>query len=729
VSDAPAPSKGLRAVVIKVVIALLLGAFGVLLPMPTFVDEKAMATETRRPAAGQQAPESTTTVTAPPQDDAPGDAPAVEGSGTTEPGEAPESTTAPVTDPTAEEVPPDEHEGDAVPPDGDGRVRVGEDTREFSLIGVTLADVPEQDVYVRTATDDGGWGPWEELHMETEGEPTLEPVPGAPVVEEPDETAPGVHSDPLWVGEASRYELDLPIEAAEDAQVHLVYETTRRVAVAETSEAGADPGAPAIRSRASWGARPPKVTPTIASSFQTSVVHHSAGTNNYSSAQVPAVLRGVQAYHMDANGWNDIGYNFAVDRFGRIWEARAGGITRAVVGGHARGFNTGSTGVVVLGNYETATPSAAVITAVSGLLAWKFAVHDTDPRTTAAYRAGAGSPVYPPGTIVPMNRIAGHRDVGQTACPGINLYRQLPTIRSRVAQSYPRLAAPGLALVGNFSHGAADDVFLRQPGVLRDSLLVGQSNRTFREVATFNVQETRYRPLVGDFDGNGWDDIFWYGPGDVRDSLWLSRGNGSFAIAAVNVSGLYNPVVGDFDGDGADDILWYAPGAVRDSLWLATGGGRFRPVAVGQVNGSYRPVAGDFDGDGDDDVFWHAPGPAVDRLWVARNGRFTSVMPRQVNGSYRPAAGDLDGDGDDDIFWYAPGSPPERAWRSQDLQFSSVSVPSVQRSYPYVRIGDFDGDGRDEALFYASPGRDSIWWHATAGSFFGRPAVTSPPLR
>jgi len=710
------PPPRLRLTAIQVVVALLIGTLGVLVPRPHVVEQAAMATETRHLSARQAVP-TTTTAPAPTSTPPATDEPAPTTTSTPTASTAP--TTPPSTDPVPTTAPP-------APEPAPGRVTVTEDTRRFRLFGVTLDRAPSAPVRVRTAVDGGDWGPWQNLEFDIER--ALPAVPGAPVPREPDEEKPGTHSEPVWVDEADRYELDLPADAEAGAEVHLVYETTKHIVVANTEPAGADPGRPSIQPRSAWGARAPKETPTIASSLKLAIVHHTAGTNAYSAADVPALLRGIQAFHMDANGWNDIAYNFAVDRFGRIWEARAGGVTQAVVGAHSRGFNTGSTGVVVLGNFQTASPTSAAVSAVARVLSWKLALHDADPRAAVGFRAGEGSPRYPPGTVVRLNRIVGHRDVGLTACPGVNLYAHLGTIRARAKAAYPSMAASGVALVGNFAGSGADDVFLRQPGVRGDQLLAG-STTSFRNVAAYSVQGTRYRPAVGDFDGNGVDDIFWYGPGSVPDSIWLSRGDGRFVHVAQSVQGTYAPVVGDVDGDGDDDILWYAAGRAPDSLWLAQGGGRFGHRATANVLAALRPVAGDFDGDGDDDIFWHGPGKVGDSLWVASGGGFTHHAARQVLGSYRPAAGDFDGDGDDDIMWYAPGSPPESVWLADRLSFQSAAVPSVRGLYAYVRAGDFDGDGRDELLWYASPGSDAIWWHASPSRLFGRSLATVPALR
>ncbi len=80
-------------------------------------------------------------------------------------------------------------------------------------------------------------------------------------------------------------------------------------------------------------------------------MHHSVTQNDYAPADVPGILRSIQAFHIDGRGWNDIAYNFAVDKFGGIWEARGGGITNAVIGGHAMGANSETTGVVTLGDF------------------------------------------------------------------------------------------------------------------------------------------------------------------------------------------------------------------------------------------------------------------------------------------------------------------------------------------------------------------------------------------
>ncbi len=681
------PSFGRRALAVKLVVALLVGVAGVLAPVPRWTVQHAMATETRRPVAeGATVQPSPTTI--PPET---------------------ESTTDPMST--------------TPPPSAGARVLVAEDTRDFDLIGVTLPVPPDVPVLVRTATDDGAWSAWTALEFHSEE--AAAPVPGVEVPQEPDEENPGAHSDPFWVGDASRYELDMAGNEVDEAQVHLVYETARRVAVAETAPAGADPAEPSIIPRSSWGARSPRVAPTIASSLELGVVHHTAGTNNYGPGDVPALLRGVQAYHMDANGWNDIGYNFAVDRFGRVWEARAGGVENAVVGGHARGFNTRSTGVTVLGNHDTARPSAATVEAVAYLLAWKFAIHDVDVRTSVAFRAGEGSPKYPPGSVVTLNRIVGHRDVGLTACPGQYLYPHLDSIRARARALYPSMAAPGSLLVGNFAGGFGTDVYIRQPGVWADRLAMATAGG-FSQRWLFPVTGT-YTPVVGDYDANGYDDIFWYAAGTARDYLWRSNGDGTFRSSlAPSVSSAYVAIPGDFDADGDDDIIWYVPGSARDYLWVAQGGA-FRSRLAPSVNGSFRPVAGDFDGDGDDDVVWQAPGTATDYVWASANGAFSSRAAPAVNGSFRPVAGDFDGDGDDDVFWYAPGTAAEFVWTSRRLAFTSRLAPRVDGVYRGLGAGDYDGDGADDLLWYASPGDDWVWWHTTA--MFGSSSRTNIAFR
>ena len=104
-------------------------------------------------------------------------------------------------------------------------------------------------------------------------------------------------------------------------------------------------------------------------------VHHTVNANDYSRDQVPAQLRGISSYHTQSKGWSDIGYNFVVDRFGRIWEGRYGGVDRAVVGAHTLGYNDVAFAASALGNVETTGPSSEMIDAYGRPFAWKLSVH------------------------------------------------------------------------------------------------------------------------------------------------------------------------------------------------------------------------------------------------------------------------------------------------------------------------------------------------------------------
>jgi hypothetical protein len=202
--------------------------------------------------------------------------------------------------------------------------------------------------------------------------------------------------------------------------------------------------APPIIPRLSWGADESirRSTPQVASAIHFTVVHHTAGTNTYTAAQSAAIVRGIELYHVKGNGWNDIGYNFLVDEYGQVFEGRYGGVDKAIVGAHSLGFNTGSVGIAVLGEYGRTPLSAAAKASLEQLLAWKLDVAHIDPLSTVSWTSG-GNPRFPSGVAVQLRAISGHRDTNFTDCPGNSLYVQLPQIaRDVAALGGPKIYAP-----------------------------------------------------------------------------------------------------------------------------------------------------------------------------------------------------------------------------------------------------------------------------------------------
>jgi hypothetical protein len=204
----------------------------------------------------------------------------------------------------------------------------------------------------------------------------------------------------------------------------------------------AGPGQPPIIARQGWaqGISPPKVAPEYGD-VRLAFVHHTENPNGYSPGEVPAMLRAIYVFHRYVNGWNDIGYNFVIDLFGRIFEARAGGIEEPVVGAHAGGYNLVSTGVAVLGSFMSVPISAPARSALERLLAWKLSLHGLPAQgrvTVKVNPAGAVYSRFPANAHVSLPRIAGHRDGDSTDCPGNVLYGELSSIRSAVTQLAPR---------------------------------------------------------------------------------------------------------------------------------------------------------------------------------------------------------------------------------------------------------------------------------------------------
>ena len=125
--------------------------------------------------------------------------------------------------------------------------------------------------------------------------------------------------------------------------------------------------------------------PWYADRVRLAIVHHTAGTNSYTAAQSAAIVRGIQRYHVLSNGWNDIGYNFLVDKYGQVFEGRAGGIDQPVGGAHAAGFNTGSAGIAVLGTYSGTDITSSARSALVKLISWRLDVAHVDPLKSLTY--------------------------------------------------------------------------------------------------------------------------------------------------------------------------------------------------------------------------------------------------------------------------------------------------------------------------------------------------------
>ncbi|WP_372594280.1 DUF4214 domain-containing protein [Actinotalea sp.] len=330
-------------------------------------------------------------------------------------------------------------------PVGDGRVASEVlETDGFQTLGVTWpaeTDPTGLDPQVRTRAVDGTWSQWQALEI---GD-------SAPDAGSADAAAAGARggTDSLWVGEADAVQvsfsavtevgpegLDLTlVDAPATTSTAGAVEgaawsgelTTTGAAFVQTSTAEA----PTVISRSEWGARAQACTPNVATALVGAVVHHTAGSNSYSTvAQAQQQIRGDQAYHIDGRGWCDIGYNFIVDKWGNIYEGRANSLTKAVVGVHAGGFNTGTLGVSMLGTYDYA-PSAATQRSVAQIIGWRLGAYGVNPEGTMRFTTlGGQNSSVPANTTVTLPRVIGHRDVAYTACPGNGGYAALPAIRS-----------------------------------------------------------------------------------------------------------------------------------------------------------------------------------------------------------------------------------------------------------------------------------------------------------
>jgi hypothetical protein len=300
----------------------------------------------------------------------------------------------------------------------------------FDLVGLNWRG--SGDVLFRTRSMAGRWTAW----RPAQPEPFDVPDAGTPEGRSALEWRLG---NPYWVGPSNAIQYRLRGRVTR-LRAHFVQSAVRSVPARTLSIAGS----PALIPRASWRADEEirRAGPAYAQSLRFAVVHHTAGANGYTAAQSAAIVRAIQIYHVKGNGWNDIGYNFLVDKYGQVFEGRYGGVERNVIGAHAEGFNTGSVGISLLGTYGDTKPTAKALDAIAALIAWRLDVAHVDPLSRLSWISG-GNARFPSGTPVPLAAVTGHRDTGPTSCPGNALHAQLPALARKAASlGLPKLFEP-----------------------------------------------------------------------------------------------------------------------------------------------------------------------------------------------------------------------------------------------------------------------------------------------
>jgi hypothetical protein len=468
-------------------------------------------------------------------------------------------------------------------------------TETFRLLGVSWTPgvtAPRITVEVRVR-DARGWSRWRELE--------LEDVVSAPrgALQPSDAAGARAGTEPLYSGSASGVQVRVDVSSGglpEDLRVDLVDPGTSAAdpgVVAQPAVASAGAAQPAILTRAQWGADESLRNgfagygETISAAF----VHHTTGASDYTSAEVPGMIRAIYAYHTQTLGWADIGYNFLVDRFGRLYEGRWGGMDQPVIGAHTGGFNTNTVGVAALGDHETNPVPAAVITAFGQVLGWKLGLYGRDPYGRAALTSGGGSSSrYPAGQVVEFDVVSGHRDASFTLCPGQYLYPRLSEIRAEVAAQMGRpgplrAVTPSRVLDTRIGLGAPAGVV--PAGSTRSFQVSGLGGLPATGVGTVVLNVTAVKP-----SGNGYLTV--YPAGRARpatSNLNYPAGRpavGNLVHVAVGGGGKVSVYAGGADLHVVADLFgWTSDGSAA----LSPGEGLFHPVAPYRVLDTRSTVA------------------------------------------------------------------------------------------------------------------------------------------
>ena len=260
----------------------------------------------------------------------------------------------------------------------------------IKMVAFTWERPVDVDLKLRAKNPDGKWGPWTVLEQISRGQ--------APSAKNP------VGTEPVWVGDArevqvaaSKDGLAIPAAETQGGDLAQLAVGTASTVVTELATVALNAlkatlispesllglgssllspltGGPQVVARQAWGADESIrcSQPVYSPQMRGAIVHHTAGSNDYTPQQSAEIVRGIYAYHARSLNWCDIGYNVLIDKYGQIFEGAFGGLDRNVEGTHTGGFNKETLGVSMIGNLEEVPPTAAMVSATGKFLRWRL---------------------------------------------------------------------------------------------------------------------------------------------------------------------------------------------------------------------------------------------------------------------------------------------------------------------------------------------------------------------
>lgn len=495
--------------------------------------------------------------------------------------------------------------------------------------GTKLADLPE--IRLRTPSKNNKWNPVADLHVDPLEGPDSDS-------KEYEASSSRIFAEPVWLKNKKKIKLDITLAPGTSIKdFHLVVLESENSGLSsglanilakvqdympKIKSATAEPKI-SIISRSQWGADESlrNGDPDSAPYLLKAIIHHTAGSNDYTKSESSAIVRSIYKYHTSVRGWDDIGYNFLVDKYGQIFEGRYGGTAKNIVGAHAQNFNYRSTGISLIGDFSSASPSSAQIDATQRLLVWRLAKGLVDPIGKSVMNGEN------------LDNIIGHRNVGSTACPGGNVYAKLPSIRKNVWATLEKMGYQRVqfALRNDIATMFYRDGKTRIHGFASDGTKLNYSGQdgwwgVDRGYPLQKVIGSGSGDLNGDRNGDLVTMYDFDGKGDVRFHVWLSNGSKlnyqgpsgwwqTPAGSSYPVSGVKHMTTGDFNDDGKTDVAvmyQYSSWETRIHVWLSNGSklnyqgssGWWRTPSGSGYNASNVKfmTSGDFNNDGKTDL-------------------------------------------------------------------------------------------------------------------------------